>query len=57
MLLLLLLLQCDKESEREKLAILRGEITLGLDVASAGRFSTKSVRDIAEEVRREHSGG
>jgi antitoxin ParD1/3/4 len=52
-----MLLQCDKESEREKLAILRREITLGLDAASAGRFSTKSVRDIAEKVRREQSGG
>jgi hypothetical protein len=34
-----------------------GVKSLGLDAASAGRFSTKSVSDIAEEVRREHSDG
>jgi antitoxin ParD1/3/4 len=50
------LLQHDKALEREKLAILRREINLGLDAASAGRFSTQSVSDIADEVRREHSG-
>jgi antitoxin ParD1/3/4 len=51
------LLQHDKALEREKLAILRREINIGLDAASAGRFSVKSVSDIADEVRREHSGG
>jgi antitoxin ParD1/3/4 len=51
------LLQHDKALEREKLAILRREINIGLDAASAGRFSTKSVSDIADEARREHSGG
>jgi len=48
------LLQHDKALEAEKLAILRREINLGLEDAAAGRFSTKTVSDIAEEVRREH---
>jgi antitoxin ParD1/3/4 len=39
--------------DREKLAILRREIAIGLDDAAAGRFSRKTVREIAEEVRRE----
>jgi antitoxin ParD1/3/4 len=51
------LLQHDKALEREKLAILRREINLGLDAASAGCFSTMSVSDIADEVRREPYGG
>jgi antitoxin ParD1/3/4 len=50
------LLQHDKALEQEKLAILRREINIGLEAAAAGRFSKKTVRDIVEEVRREHSG-
>lgn len=47
------LLQHDKAQEREKLAILRREVGLGIEAATAGRFSRKSVSDIAEEVMRE----
>ena len=50
------LLQHDKALEREKLAILRREINIGLGDMAAGRFSNKTVRDIADEVRREHFG-
>ncbi|MBS1164000.1 MAG: type toxin-antitoxin system ParD family antitoxin [Proteobacteria bacterium] len=50
------LLQRDKALEAEKLAILRREIGIGLADAAAGRMSRKSVKDIAEEVRREHLG-
>jgi antitoxin ParD1/3/4 len=51
------LLQHDKALEQEKLAILRREVDLGLDAAAAGRFSGKTVQEIADEVRREHSAG
>lgn len=51
------LLQHDKALEQEKLAILRREINIGLADAAAGRFSSKTVKDIADEVRREHLGG
>ncbi|MEI6559245.1 MAG: type II toxin-antitoxin system ParD family antitoxin [Rhodospirillaceae bacterium] len=50
------LLQHDKALEQEKLAILRREINLGIDAAMAGRFSSKTAREIADEVRREHLG-
>jgi len=50
------LLQHDKALELEKLAILSREINIGLEAAAAGRFSKKSVQDIADEVRREHLG-
>lgn len=50
------LLQHDKALEGEKLAILRREINLGLEDAAAGHFSRKTASDIADEVRREHSG-
>ena len=50
------LLQHDKALEQEKLAILRREINLGIDAAAGGRFSSKTARDIADEVRREHLG-
>ena len=50
------LLQHDKELEQEKLAILRREIDIGIDAAANGRFSRKTVKDIADEVRREHLG-
>lgn len=50
------LLQHDKALEQEKLVILRREVAIGLDAAAAGRFSTKTVTEIADEVRREHLG-
>jgi antitoxin ParD1/3/4 len=50
------LLQHDKDLEWEKLAILRREVAIGLEAAAAGRFSKKTVAEIADEVRREHSG-
>ncbi len=51
------LLQHDKALEQEKLAILRREVNIGLADAAAGRFSSKTVKEIADEVRREHFGG
>ena len=50
------LLQHDKELEQEKLAILRREIDIGIEASANGRFSRKTVKDIADEVRREHLG-
>ncbi|MBD1544843.1 type II toxin-antitoxin system ParD family antitoxin [Roseibium aggregatum] len=50
------LLQHDKAIEQEKLAILRREVSIGLTDAAAGRFSTQTVGDIADEVRREYLG-
>lgn len=50
------LLQHDKELEREKLAILRREIGIGLDAAASGRLSDKTVNEVADDVRREHLG-
>jgi len=49
------LLQRDKAMEEERLAILRREVQIGLDAAAAGRFSTKTVAEIAEEILRENS--
>jgi len=51
------LLRHDKALEEEKLAILRREIAIGMEDAEAGRFSIKSIQEIADEVRREHLGG
>lgn len=51
------LLHHNKAVDREKLAILRREIDLGLEAAAAGRFSRKTVSEIADDVRCEHSGG
>jgi len=51
------LLQHDKAQQREKLAILRREINMGIEAATAGRFSKRSVRDIAGEILRETSEG
>lgn len=51
------LLQHDKAQQQEKLAILRREIGIGIEAATAGRFSKKSVSDIADEVMREASEG
>jgi len=46
----------DKALEQERLAILRREITIGLEDAASGRFSRKTIKELADEVRREHSG-
>ncbi len=51
------LLQHDKALEEEKLAVLRREVQMGLQAAAEGRFSKRSVMEVAEEVRREHRGG
>jgi antitoxin ParD1/3/4 len=50
------LLQHDKELESEKLSILRREIGIGLEAAASGQFSSKTVSEIADEVKREHLG-
>ena len=50
------LLQHDKALEQEKLAILRREVDIGLEAAAAGRFSKRTVDQIADEVWREHHG-
>jgi len=50
------LLRRERELEQEKLEILRREVALGLEDMKAGRFSDRSVRDIADEVLREHRG-
>jgi antitoxin ParD1/3/4 len=49
----LFLLQQEKDFQAEKLEILRYEIGIGLQAASAGHFSEKTVSQIADEVRRE----
>ena len=50
------LLQHDKALEREKLKILRREIGVGIEAAATGRFSTKSVADIVDDVLRADDG-
>jgi len=50
------LLRHDKELEAGKLAILKRAVSLGIADADAGRFSGKTVFDIADEVRRERHG-
>jgi antitoxin ParD1/3/4 len=50
------LLHHDKALEQERLAILRREISIGLEDAAAGRISRKTIAELADEVRREHSG-
>lgn len=47
------LLQHDKDLGTEKLAVLKREVGLGLADLAAGRFSDKTVLELAEEVRRE----
>ncbi|WP_414831679.1 type II toxin-antitoxin system ParD family antitoxin [Afifella sp. YEN Y35] len=46
----LLLLQHEKAAEEEKLLTLRREITRGLEEAAAGRFSTRTLDEILEDV-------
>ena len=47
------LLQHESELEEEKLAILRREIAVGLADAAAGRMSSLTISEIADEVLRE----
>lgn len=49
------LLRRDKAIEHEKVEILRREVGMGLADAAEGRISKKSVRNIADEVRRKHT--
>lgn len=44
------LLRYEKAQKKEKLAILRREIGIGIEAARNGRFSKKSVGDILDEV-------
>jgi antitoxin ParD1/3/4 len=45
------LLRREREAHEEKIAILRREIQIGLDDANAGRFSSRTVEEIAAETR------
>ena len=47
------LLKRERDAEREKLAILRREIDAGLTDAREGRFSERSVSEIAQAVMKE----
>jgi antitoxin ParD1/3/4 len=47
------LLRDERAIAQEKAAILRREVGIGLEQARAGRFSDRSVAEIAEEVVRE----
>lgn len=47
------LLQRDRAQEREKIAILRREVSADLAAAAQGDFSSRSALDIAEQVARE----
>jgi predicted transcriptional regulator len=40
----------------EKLGKLRQEVDIGVEDAAAGRFSEKTVKELADEVRRERFG-
>lgn len=51
------LLRHEKAQQLEKLAILRREITIGVEAAESGRLSKKSVSDILDEVMREAPQG
>ena len=50
------LLRHDKALEQEKLDILRREIAVGLEDVAAGRFSRKTIDEIAAEIERESFG-
>ena len=45
------LLRREREQYEQKMAVLRREIQIGLDDANAGRFSTRTVEEIAADVR------
>lgn len=47
----------DTDAEQEKLAVLKREIAIGLADAAAGRFSKRTVAEIADDVLREHHDG
>ena len=49
------LLQRDRDLEAEELAILRGEIAVGLEDVAAGRLLRITASEIAEDVLREHA--
>jgi antitoxin ParD1/3/4 len=44
-------LKRERAARDEKLAVLRRELAIGLEQAQSGRFSEKSVADIAESLR------
>jgi antitoxin ParD1/3/4 len=46
------LLRREKAARKERLAILRREVGVGIEQAKAGRLSQRSVADIAAAVRR-----
>lgn len=50
------LLRDERAVEHEKAMILRREIGIGLDQAQAGRFSDRTVAEIAESVMRKAAG-
>lgn len=50
------LLQHEKAAEQERLALLSREISVGLDDMRAGRTTSKTAAEIAQEIRREHAG-
>lgn len=45
------LLRREKAAREEKLAVLRREVRLGLEQARLGQLSSKSIADIAAELR------
>jgi len=50
------LLQRERQVAREKLAILRREVDAGLEDMRAGRYSDRTVAEIADAVLKEGSG-
>ncbi len=51
------LLRHEKAIERERIAILRREVEVGLDAAETGDFADMTVGDIAAEVLRRNGVG
>jgi len=49
------LLKRDREMEKEKLEILRREISLGIEQAECGEFSDRSIDDIVADVLKDQS--
>ena len=47
------LLRRERAAQEEKLTVLRREIALGVEQARSGRFSTRTVADIAASLRQE----
>lgn len=45
------LLKRDRAAQNEKLAVLRREVGIGVDQARSGRFSKRSVTEIAASLR------